>query len=772
MGDREAGIAPARRAYSLQPGEGRLGRAFAGDQGPWRGAIAGLWIAGSAAAGTGILGSPTGFGTPIDLISAISAHTGAFALFSLLVAWVLTFVPRLSGPFATAGGLLYTGALAFFLLFFSDMGVILSLLLACAYTLAAAGTGWLLGAAIARETGKRGRMASILALAMLGGAVAWASDPSLLRPDWPGRFSMDDADSAADAGEGSAGDADGAESAILPLTTGDPSLPGSYAYDVFTYGSGTDRRPEFGKNAQLVSKPADASVYLKDWPLLRKWYWGFGPKTLPLNGRVWMPSGEGVFPLVLIVHGNHAMEDYSDEGYAYLGEQLASRGYIAVSIDENFLNYSVWSGIPDQDMKLRAWMLLRHIGQLRDFNEDAASPLYGKMNLQKISLVGHSRGGQAVAMAADRDEWFEGDASLPPAADYRIVSVAAIAPTDTVVDGKQARLRGISYLTLQGASDADINDFFGDRQYSRTTFPAGGAGLAGSAFKASLYIEGANHGQFNESWGQRDSSLPAGLFLRKPALPGEEQRLVAQVYLTAFMEATLGGDAAYMPLFVDYRSARAYLPATRYVSRYEIDAFIALARFDDQDAVPAIPGAGISGTSAGVAAEVAEALDRQRHGKGTQGLALQWATDGKYTMTWEKAFATGAYTNGKAALTFAMADLSRDLQGQSGTFNAAAIRVGLTDANGTYVELPLSDFGSPQPLFRASITRLGPLESLVDDGKYREPFEPVFQTYRLQLSAWTEANPSFEPGTISGISFVLSGGPVKVMLDDIGISPL
>ncbi|SFB46478.1 Alpha/beta hydrolase family protein [Cohnella sp. OV330] len=769
MSDRETGISPPRRAYSLLPGEWRISRGLAGDQGPWRGAILGLWVAGGAAAGTGMLGAPTGFGTPVDLVSAVSAHTAAFAFLSLLIAWALTFVPRLSGPFATIGGLLYTGTLVFFLLLFSDMGVALSLLLACAYTLAAAATGWLLGAALARETSMRRRTGSILALALLCGAGAGIADPSIFRMNGLRHASMDDADSAADAGGGSAG---GAVGAFRPLTTGDPSLPGSYAYDAFTYGSGTDRRPAFGKEARLISAPADASAYLKSWPLLRNWYWGFGPKELPLNGTVWMPRGDGAFPLVLIVHGNHAMEDYSDGGYAYLGEQLASRGFIVVSADENFLNYSVWSGIPDQDMKLRAWVLLRHIGQLRDFNEDQASPLYGKVDLQKISLVGHSRGGQAVAMAADRDAWFADDASLPPAKDYRIVSVAAIAPTDTVVDGKQARLSGISYLTLQGASDADINDFFGDRQYSRTTFPAGGIGQAGSAFKASLYIEGANHGQFNESWGRRDSSLPAGLFLRKPALPEEAQRQIAKGYLTAFMEATLGGDDAYEPLFEDYRSASAYLPATRYVSRYESGSFVALTRFDDENAVPETPGAGIAGTSsAGVTAEVAEALDRQRHGKGTHGLSLQWATDGKYTMTWANVLATGASANDEAALSFAMADLSRDLAGQEGASGASDIRIGLTDANGTYAELSLADYASPQPLFRASITRLGPLEPLVDEGKYLEPYEPVFQTYRLPLGAWTEENPSFTPDGISGISFVLDGEPGKVMLDDIGIDP-
>ena len=51
-----------------------------------------------------------------------------------------------------------------------------------------------------------------------------------------------------------------------------------------------------------------------------------------------MPEGEGPFPLTLIVHGNHNMIDYSDDGYGYLGSLLASRRIIAVSVDENFLN--------------------------------------------------------------------------------------------------------------------------------------------------------------------------------------------------------------------------------------------------------------------------------------------------------------------------------------------------------------------------------------------------------------------------------------------------
>ena len=64
----------------------------------------------------------------------------------------------------------------------------------------------------------------------------------------------------------------------------------------------------------------------------REWFWGFDAARLPLNGRVWYPAGDGPYPLVLVVHGNHAMEDFSDPGYGYLCEHLASRGFIAVSL--------------------------------------------------------------------------------------------------------------------------------------------------------------------------------------------------------------------------------------------------------------------------------------------------------------------------------------------------------------------------------------------------------------------------------------------------------
>ena len=135
---------------------------------------------------------------------------------------------------------------------------------------------------------------------------------------------------------------------VEPLSAPNPGQPGPLLVKTIVYGSGKDRhRTEFGSDVPLVTEPVDASLLLEDLAGFqagaRQWFWGFDAKQLPLNARVWYPDGPGPYPLVLIVHGNHTMEEFSDSGYEYLGEHLASRGYVVASLDENFLN-TTWSG--------------------------------------------------------------------------------------------------------------------------------------------------------------------------------------------------------------------------------------------------------------------------------------------------------------------------------------------------------------------------------------------------------------------------------------------
>ena len=119
---------------------------------------------------------------------------------------------------------------------------------------------------------------------------------------------------------------------------------------------------------------------------------GFGLEGLPLNGLVWYPEGEGPFPLVLIVHGNHAASRSSDPGYEYLGRHLASRGSIAVSVDENFLNGTLLGDPLGSEMPLRGWLLLEHLAQWQRWNSDSEFPLFGRIDTGAVALLGHSRG--------------------------------------------------------------------------------------------------------------------------------------------------------------------------------------------------------------------------------------------------------------------------------------------------------------------------------------------------------------------------------------------
>ena len=126
-------------------------------------------------------------------------------------------------------------------------------------------------------------------------------------------------------------------------------------------------------------------------------------------------------------------------------------------------------------------------------------------------------------------------------------------------------LENIFYLLFQGSHDADVSIFSGDKQYKRIKYTD-----SIYRFKSSIYIYRANHGQFNTVWGNRDWGMPGGLLLNtKELLDGEDQRQIAKVYISAFLDLSLKGDFSYLPLFKDYRTAKDLLPETLYINRFE-----------------------------------------------------------------------------------------------------------------------------------------------------------------------------------------------------------
>ena len=342
------------------------------------------------------------------------------------------------------------------------------------------------------------------------------------------------------------------------LAAGDPFAPGPYGVRRLTYGSGTDRhRPEFAEGAALRTRPVDGSGVVEGWSgvggRMRTDFWGFGPSDLPLDGRVWYPAAKGRFPLVLVVHGDHLASDFSDGGYAYLGERLASRGFIVASVDENFLNSADGDlsaigvsrfGLQD-DMEARAWLLLQHLRAWRAWNDRPGNPFSGRVDLGRIALVGHSRGGEAVAAATVLNR--------RPGYGFAIRAVGAIAPTDDTFRpaGRPVALDGVDYLALAGSADGDVLSFGGADQYRRTTLRAGD-------FKAAVLVDRANHSQFNTTWGRYDSGYGAArrLLGTKALLAPADERRVAGVFVSAFLDASLRGRRGALRLLRDPGSGR------------------------------------------------------------------------------------------------------------------------------------------------------------------------------------------------------------------------
>ncbi|TES89063.1 MAG: hypothetical protein E3J88_06540 [Anaerolineales bacterium] len=547
----------------------------------------------------------------------------------------------------------------------------------------------------------------------------------------------------------------------------DPTLPGPYIVKTLFYGSGTDqRRSEFGENVDITTYTVNASSYV--WldgfkAKTRQWFWGFGPQEFPLNGRVWYPEGEGLFPLVLVVHGNHTMTDFSDPGYGYLGELLASRGYIVVSVDENFLN-GYFSGRMSGENDARGWMLLKHLELWRQWSNDPASIFAGQVDLGNIALIGHSRGGEAVAQAAsfNRLTHNPNNARIRWNFNFGILSVVAVAPVDQQYKpaGHPTVLTDVNYLVLQGAHDADVKTYYGFQQFQRVQYTNPETDL----FKAGLYIYQANHSQFNSVWGNQDFGLPRGRYLNiKPLLAGEDQRQIALLYISAFLDTTLGGESAYLPLFQDYHNAGAWLPPTLYINQYQGAGYHPMTTFEeDYDVITTtVDGGRIKGVNL---SRWKEKEMKSRTGKSQYNHAVEvgWnSKSARYSIVLPAGLGLDLDLDGGDYLVFNLAD-GRDYEEGEGLLDFNVI---LEDSNGEVTEVALSDVMELLPQFRVQITRLPGWERI----KYKSPTEVVFQTFRIPLSSLQESNPRFESGLVVEIRFsfdLVEKG--VIILDEVG----
>jgi hypothetical protein len=567
------------------------------------------------------------------------------------------------------------------------------------------------------------------------------------------------------------------------LNMPDPGKPGSYAVTYFTYGSGKDRRrPEFAAGARFQSKSVDGSKLDKLWAgpdgWLRTHYWGFDATALPLQGRVWMPQAAspgadaGPFPLVLLVHGNYEMEVPSDTGYAYLGELLASQGFIVVSVDENFLNGSLADFLNPRtfrfgkENKVRGWLLLEHLTQWQAWSNDPTHPLSGKIDMSRIALIGHSRGGEAVAIAnalndLDRDP---DDATVALNYHFKLGAIGAIAPADGqyLLRGRPTPMRDTNYFVIEGSMDGDVTSFVGSAQYARASFSG-----ATKAFKASVYVKGANHTQFSTGWGRYDVWLPSKFLLdERPIMEPEDQRQILKVYLSAFLQASLKGKDALRSLFQDARNGADWLPHAYLVNNYADSDTTWLANYseDIDPTTGTAAGVKISGENLSIWRE--SFVDLKSSPLGAYAAVLGWddrvsKRAASYRIELGDAASRAGANGANTSLVFSASDAGIGTAREPLDWTMV-----LTDTKGAEARLALSRDALLYPQIKGQTLRIDALNSTA-------PSEIVLRRYQYSLKDFAAANPQLDLTHLHSVRFDFDRTTRgTIVLSDVGLAKM
>ncbi len=251
------------------------------------------------------------------------------------------------------------------------------------------------------------------------------------------------------------------------------------------------------------------------------------PYSLEVIGSVHYPADltSGPFPVIEILHGRHSTcydsttmmvasgpgSDWpctgvnksivSYEGYDYLARNMASHGYIVISISANAINAYDGSvaGSFEDGMPARGYLMQHHLDLWNTWNTTGGFPgdsllFVGKLDMQNIGTMGHSRGGEGAVFHAEYNR------SL--GSPYGIKAVMTLAP----VDFYRHVLNGIPLIDVAPYCDGDVNDlegvhFYDDPRYNDTT---------DQAPKHEIVYMGADHDLFNTVW-TPGSPIPGGV---------------------------------------------------------------------------------------------------------------------------------------------------------------------------------------------------------------------------------------------------------------------
>ncbi len=513
------------------------------------------------------------------------------------------------------------------------------------------------------------------------------------------------------------------------------------------------RTLDYGPNAALEAGTVNLTAYMSrdTGDLTGNYvdaYWDYDLNEVPLKGRVWYPADRKNCPALFIAHGNHEIATESYLGYEYLGEYLASHGYVVASVDQNACNMLT------NENDGRAVLLLEHIGFLLDSSGEQGNPLYGKIDRDNLAIAGHSRGGEMAATAYlfNRYSRYPENGEIAFDYGYNIKSIIAIAPTADQYRpaDHSVALEDVNYLLLHGAADRDVTSFMGMAQYENISFTGEGRFL-----KTALYIAGANHGQFNSLWGAYDQSGPfAPLLNVESLLPEEEQQKIARLFIKTFLDVTLTGERNHENLLTDWDTYGAQLPETVYVQCWESSGFVPIADFEEDSDLETgtMEGATLSAVGTNLWTEELAGFG----GRDTHALRLRWTGAGSYTAAFPALDLTDK------AVSFDLCDLDSGAV-ERGDLSLVDGEVILKDASGSTASAKISDYTVIFPILPV---RTDKLDFLFDTCVYKK----AFATAAVPAGSF-QAEKGIDLTNIVEVTFSFLGSG-QILIDNIGIEPV
>ena len=324
------------------------------------------------------------------------------------------------------------------------------------------------------------------------------------------------------------------------------------------------RRVRCRTMAELTTEIPGASARIARLPVWRDAPAGgasAGRLQAALDLLVYHPSGSaggatlpaGRFPLAIVCMGNHApfrasgggvSEIHSFQGYSgfaattpsgrsgpYLQEALAQIGIVSVSVSTNAAN------LLNLLVEARARLIVAAIDEMRRLAARRGSRYYRKIDFNRVALIGHSRGGDAVVRASRLVPRSVGVKVLVQLAPTDITGLASgqapnlpvgAGPTDYITRPMVTRARdGAFNFIVWGSRDGDVSGL-GDVRGARFGGPFRHYDRS-SAQRALHFWHGGTHNRFNRFWTDAEEGAliqpAAGLLGR----PDQEARTIEAV---------------------------------------------------------------------------------------------------------------------------------------------------------------------------------------------------------------------------------------------------